>query len=110
MPDSQTLNSQESRIRKRKPLRIDLTVENDNKEQKFLKVLAILLDKTEKENENEIEGGDSVDGITDSIASIAGKLSELLECDFDNLSFPKTVIKALKILKVITNFFRNKKT
>ena len=83
--------------------------EEESKEQKFLKVLAVLLDKTKSESEKEIQG-DSVDGITDSTVSVAEKLSELLECSFDSLDLPKTIIKSLKILKAITTFSKAKTT
>ena len=84
-------------------------MEKESEKQKFLKVLAVLLDKTESESEKEIEGY-SVDGIADSIVSVADKLSELLECNFDSLDLPKTIIKSLKILKAITAFFKAKAT
>ena len=107
MADHSNNHIQEPKIKKRKPLRIDLTAETENEEQKLLRVLAILLNKTENKNEKEIKG-DSVDGITDSIVSIADKLSELLECNFDTLDLPKTIIKSLKILKAITDIFKAK--
>ena len=107
---SENCKSKEPKIKKRKPLRLT-EIENDkNEEVKFLEILAaLLLDKNEIEKEKETES-DAVDGITDSILSIAEKLTELLECDFDSFGFPRTVIKALKKLKVIIDFFSAKKT
>ena len=104
---SENCKSKEPKIKKRKPLRLT-EIENDkNEEVKFLEILAALLNKNEIEKETE---SDAVDGITDSILSIAEKLTELLECDFDSLGFPRTVIKVLKKLKAIIDFFSAKKT
>ena len=106
---SENCKSKEQKIKKRKPLRLT-EIENDkNEEVKFLEILAALLDKNEIEKEKETES-DAVDGITDSILSRAEKLTELLECDFDSLGFPRTVIKVLKKLKAIIDFFSAKKT
>ena len=74
---SANYKSEEPKIKKRKPLGVS-KIENDKDEEiKFLEVLAVLLDKNEIEKENETES-DAVDGITDSILSIAEKLTELL--------------------------------
>ena len=110
MSELSNTQSLEPKIKKRWAIRpdLDLEIEEKNEEQKFLKVLALLL-KKEGEEEEEIEG-DSVDGITDSVISLAETLSELLECNFDTLDLPKTIIKSLKILKAITKFFKTKHT
>ena len=102
---SENCKSEEPKIKKRKPLRLT-EIENDkNEEVKFLQILAALLDKNKIEKEKETE----IDAV-DSIFSIAEKLTELLECDFDSLGFPRTVIKVLKKLKAIIDFFSAKKT
>ena len=67
------------------------------------------MDKNENDKENEADN-DAVDGLTDLILSIAERLTELLECDFESLEFPRKVIKVLKKLKAITDFFNVKKT
>ena len=98
----------EPKLKKRKALRPELEEKNENEELKFLEILSALLNKNENNNENETDN-DAVDGLTDSILSIAERLMELLECDFESLDFPKKVIKVLKKLKAITDFFNLKK-
>ena len=105
----QNANSEEPKIKKRKPLREIENIKTENEELKFLEILSILIDKNENNNENETDN-DSVDGITSSTLSIAERLTELLECDFESLNFPRKVIKVLKKLKAITEFFNLKKT
>ena len=105
----QNANEGEPKIKKRKPLRQNENINNENEELNFLEVLAIIIDKNENNNEKETEN-DSVDGITSSILTIAERLTELLECDFESLNFPKKVIKVLKKLKAIIDFFNVKKT
>ena len=101
----------EPKLKKRKPLRSTECEKNknENEEIKFLEVLSVLLNKNENENEKDIDG-DAVDGITDSILSIAQRLPELLECDFDNLELQRKVITVLRKLKAITDFFNVKKS
>ena len=96
----QHANEWEPKIKKRKPLRENENISKENEELKFLEILAIIIDKNENNNENETEN-DSVDGITSSILTIAESLTELLECDFESLNFPKKVINVLKKLKAI---------
>ena len=105
----QNANEGEPKIKKRKPLRQNENINNENEELNFLEILAIIIDKNENNNEKETEN-DSVDGITSSILTIAERLTELLECDFESLNFPKKVIKVLKKLKAIIDFFNVKKT
>ena len=102
-------NEGEPLIKKRKPLRENEIVNNENEELKFLEILAVIIDKKENNIESETEN-DSVDGITSSILTIAERLTEILECDFESLNFPKKVIKVLKKLKGIIDFFNAKKT
>ena len=71
--------------------------------------MTVIIDKNENNSESETEN-DSVDGITSSISTIAERLTELLGCDFESLNFPKKVIKVLKKLKAIIDFFNVKKT
>ena len=101
-------NKEEPIIKRRKPLRENKNVNNENEELKFLEILAVIIDKKENNIESETEN-DSVNGITSSILTIAGRLTEILECDFESLNFPKKVIKVLKMLKGIINFFNAKK-
>ena len=109
MSGVQNANLGESKIKKRKPLREIENVKTENEELKFLEILSVLIDKNDNNNENETDN-DSVDGLTSSILSIAERLTELLECDFESLNFPRKVIKVLKKLKAITDFFNLKKT
>ena len=103
-------NKGEPIIKKRKQLRENESVNNKNEELKFLEILAVIIDKKENNIESETEN-DSVDGITSSILSITERLTEILECDFESLNFPKKVIKVLKkLLKGIIDFFNAKKT
>ena len=102
-------NKGEPIIKKRKQLRENENVNNENEELKFLEILAVIIDKKENNIESETKN-DSVDGITSSILTIAEKLTEILECDFESLNFPKKVIKVLKKLKGIIDFFNAKKT
>ena len=103
-------NEGEPIIKKRKQLRENESVNNKNEELKFLEILAVIIDKKENNIESETEN-DSVDGITSSILSITERLTEILECDFESLKFPKKVIKVLKkLLKGIIDFFNAKKT
>ena len=102
-------NEGEPIIKKRKQLRENESVNNENEELKFLEILAVIIDKKENNIESETEN-DSVDGITSSILSIAERLTEILECDFESLNFPEKVIKVLKKLKGIIDFFNAKKT
>ena len=99
----------EPKIKKRKPLRENENIDKEKEELKFLEILAVIIDKNEIINESETEN-DSVDGITSSILTVAERLTEILECDFDSLNFPKKVIKVLKKLKAIIEFFNVKKT
>ena len=105
----QNANEGESKIKKRKPLRENENIDKEKEELKFLEILAVIIDKNESINESETEN-DSVDGITSSILTVAERLTEILECDFDSLNFPKKVIKVLKKLKAIIEFFNVKKT
>ena len=105
----QNANEEEPKIKKRKPLRENENINKENEELKFLEILAVIIDKNENINESETEN-DSVDGITSSILTVAERLTELLECDFESLNFPKKVIKVLKKLKAIIDFFNVKKT
>ena len=102
-------NKEEPIIKKRKPLRENKNVNNENEELKFLEILAVIIDKKENNIESETENN-SVNGITSSILTIAGRLTEILECDFESLNFPKKVKKVLKMLKGIINFLNAKKT
>ena len=102
-------NKEEPIIKKRKPLRENEIVNNENEELKFLEILSVIIDKKENNIESETEK-DSIDGITSSILTIAERLTEILECDFESLNFPKKVIKVLKKLKGIIDFFNAKKT
>ena len=105
----QNANEGEPKIKKRKPLRENENIDKEKEELKFLEILAVIIDKNESINESETEN-DSVDGITSSILTVAERLTEILECDFDSLNFPKKVIKVLKKLKAIIEFFNVKKT
>ena len=105
----QNANEGEPKIKKRKPLRENENIDKEKEELKFLEILAVIIDKNEIINESETEN-DSVDGITSSILTVAERLTEILECDFDSLNFPKKVIKVLKKLKAIIEFFNVKKT
>ena len=105
----QNANEGEPKIKKRKPLRENGNIDKEKEELKFLEILAVIIDKNESINESETEN-DSVDGITSSILTVAERLTEILECDFDSLNFPKKVIKVLKKLKAIIEFFNVKKT
>ena len=109
MSGVQNANFGEHKIKKRRALRPQESEKIENEEIKFLEILAVLLDKNENDKENEADN-DAVDGLTDSILSIAERLTELLECDFESLEFPRKVIKVLKKLKAITDFFNVKKT
>ena len=102
-------NMEEPKLKKRKPLKASENINNENEELKFLQILAVIINKNENNNENEAENN-SVDGITSSILTIAERLTEILECDFESLNFPKKVIKVLKKLKGIIDFFNAKKT
>ena len=104
----QNANEGEPKIKKRKPLRENENIDKEKEELKFLEILAVIIDKNESINESETEN-DSVDGITSSILTVAERLTEILECDFDSLNFPKKVIKVLKKLKAIIEFFNVKK-
>ena len=105
----QNANEGEPIIKKRKTLRENENANNENEELKLLEILAVIIEKNENNTESETEN-DSVDGITSSILTIAERLTELLECDFESLNFPKKVIKVLKKLKGIIDFFNAKKT
>ena len=105
----QNANEGEPKIKKRKPLRENENIDKEKEELKFLEILAVIIDKNESINESETEN-DSVDGITSSILTVAERLTEILECDFHSLNFPKKVIKVLKKLKAIIEFFNVKKT
>ena len=105
----QNANEGEPKIKKRKSLRENENIDKEKEELKFLEILAVIIDKNESINESETEN-DSVDGITSSILTVAERLTEILECDFDSLNFPKKVIKVLKKLKAIIEFFNVKKT
>ena len=105
----QNANEGEPKIKKRKPLRENENTDKEKEELKFLEILAVIIDKNESINESETEN-DSVDSITSSILTVAERLTEILECDFDSLNFPKKVIKVLKKLKAIIEFFNVKKT
>ena len=104
----QNANEGEPKIKKRKPLRENENIDKEKEELKFLEILAVIIDKNESINESETENY-SVDGITSSILTVAERLTEILECDFDSLNFPKKVIKVLKKLKAIIEFFNVKK-
>ena len=109
MSGVQNANLGEPKIIKKKVLRSIENEKIENEELKFLEILSGLLDKNENDNDNETDN-DAVDGLTSSILSIAERLTELLECDFESLDFPRKVVKVLKKLKAITDFFNLKKT
>ena len=109
MSGVQNANLGEPKIKKRKVLRSIENEKIENEELKFLEILSGLLDKNENDNDNETDN-EAVDGLTSSILSIAERLTELLECDFESLDFPRKVVKVLKKLKAITDFFNLKKT
>ena len=96
------------RIKKRRPLRVEDSLEiSEDEAQNFLKILSVLLlnDKVEAEK---VESGDSVDGIGDVVVSTATRLSELLQCDMNSLSLPKALKKSLKLLKAVAKFLKSR--
>ena len=109
---SRLLSKEDSapRIKKRRPLRVEDSLEiSEDEAQNFLKTLSVLLLNDEVEAEK-VESGDSVDGIGDAVVFTATRLSELLQCDTNSLSLPEVLKTSLKILRALANFLKAKET
>ena len=77
----------------------------DKEVENFLKILGILVEKEVIELEA-YEKTDSEDGKFDIVATIAKKISQLLEGDIDSLNLPKAIIKTLKTLKALVGLIK----